>query len=101
MNSPLMSDTELIHCSSCGANNRVPREKIEQGLQPVSGRCKTPLVASSQLRTITDAKFSAEVERSPLPILLDMWAPRCGPCEMIASAIEQLAAENAGRLRLG
>jgi thioredoxin 2 len=96
-----MTDTDLIHCSSCGANNRVPREKIEHGLKPVCGRCKTPLAAVSQPLTITDANFSAEVEHSPLPVLLDMWAPWCGPCKMIAPAIEQLASDYAGKLRVG
>jgi len=49
---------------------------------------------------VTDANFAAEVERSPLPVLLDMWAPWCGPCGMLAPVIEELAAEMAGRVRV-
>ena len=75
----------------------MPREKIAQGLAPVCGRCKTPLPVESAPLTITDATFAAEVERSPLPVLLDMWAAWCGPCRMVAPVIEELAKEMAGR----
>jgi thioredoxin 2 len=95
-----MSDSQLIRCDACGATNRVPREKLEQGLQPQCGRCKAFLPARTKPMTVTDATFSAEVERSPLPVLLDLWAPWCGPCQMIAPALEDLAAELAGRLRV-
>ena len=64
------------------------------------GRCKTPLPAQDKPVTVTDATFAAEVERSPVPVLIDAWAPWCGPCRIIAPVIDELAAEMAGRIRV-
>ena len=95
-----MADAQLIRCPSCGAVNRVPMDKVTQRLDPVCGRCKTPLALDAKPLAVTDATFVADVERSPIPVLLDMWAPWCGPCRSIAPIIEQLAKEMAGRVRV-
>ena len=89
----------MIVCSACGATNRVPGDKVAQGLAPVCGKCKTPLPAGTP-QPVTDASFVQDVERSPVPVLLDAWAPWCGPCHMLAPIVDQLAAELAGRVRV-
>jgi thioredoxin 2 len=99
MSSP--TEAKVITCPSCGANNRVPVQKLLEGLQPVCGQCKSPLSASAHPVTVTDANFAEEVERAASPVLLDLWAPWCGPCRMIAPVIEQLAGELAGRVKVG
>jgi thioredoxin 2 len=95
-----MSDTQLVRCTACGTANRVAPEKIERRLQPLCGQCKTRLPVSNRPVTVTDATFESEVERSPLPVLLDLWAAWCGPCRMMAPMIDELATEMAGRVRV-
>lgn len=96
-----MADVDMLRCPSCGATNRVPQEKVARGLTAKCGRCGTRLDAHAGPRIVNDTSFAAEVERSPLPVLLDAWAPWCGPCRMIAPIIEELAGELAGRVRVG
>lgn len=95
-----MADILVLRCSRCGADNRVPQAKLTQGLTPKCGQCKTPLQPSAGPLTVTDASFAADVERAPLPVLVDAWAAWCGPCRTIAPAIDELANELAGRVRV-
>jgi thioredoxin 2 len=96
-----MTESLIIKCPACGTNNRVQGAKLASGLAPICGHCKSPLPLAGKPLTITDANFSQEVEGSPLPVLVDIWAPWCGPCQMIAPVVEQLASELAGRLQVG
>ena len=96
----MTTNQQLIRCSSCGAVNRVPEEKIQEGRAAICGRCKTPLRAEASTIVVTDGTFTETVERSPLPVLLDLWAPWCGPCKMIAPTLDELAKELAGQVRI-
>ena len=95
----------MIRCPACGAMNRVPPEKLSTGFKPRCGKCKALLpvepagAPNGKPITVTDATFAEQVERSPVPVVVDMWAEWCGPCRMVAPVIDELAAQMAGRVR--
>jgi thioredoxin 2 len=88
----------VYNCPSCGASNRIPDNAAGKTVR--CGRCKTTLIDGARPLTVTDANFGELVERSSLPVLLDLWAEWCGPCHMLAPTVDQLSKELAGRIRV-
>ena len=95
-----IGDIFEVRCPSCQAVNRVSKSKIQAGLSPKCGKCKELLSMAKEPVIVADATFEEEVEKSSLPVLLDCWAPWCGPCRMLAPTIEQLAEEKAGTIKV-
>jgi thioredoxin 2 len=88
-----MSD-ELVTCPHCGRRNRVPA--AAPGI-PRCGNSHHPLPG---IAGAGDETFAEIAEAASLPVIVDMWAPWCGPCRMVSPALEQLATDLAGRIKL-
>ena len=88
------SPASIVVCPNCGRKNRVPN--AARGT-PHCSNCRQPLPWSVEA---TDDDFGTIADDATLPVLVDLWAPWCGPCRMVSPVLENLAREYAGRVKL-
>ena len=93
MNDTTVTKMHLV-CPHCNATNRVPSDKLQAELN--CGKCQEHLLTAHP-DNLGEAAFNAQLAKSELPMVVDFWAPWCGPCRMLAPIIEKLAVEFEGK----
>ena len=92
-----MSDALHLVCPHCDAVNRVPAARLAEA--PNCGKCGKPLFTAHPVE-LDAANFDRHVGRSDIPVLVDFWAPWCGPCRQLSPVVEKVAGRFAGKLKV-
>ncbi len=95
-----MPESVNIVCPDCDAVNRVPAARMAESAKAVCGKCGAKLFPGRPITLDDPARFSRHIERSGVPVLVDFWAPWCGPCRMMAPAFEAAARQLEPKVRL-